>query len=57
LASNKPNWQTCNKSTKIATLLTILCILQCNYTKRIKQDALDTNSVQLKTFAHYLWQI
>jgi len=42
----------------MATLLTaILCLLLRNYTKRIKQEFLDTDSVQLKTFAYYLWQI
>jgi len=28
-----------------------------NCTKRIKQEFLDTNSVPLKTFAYYSWQI
>jgi len=42
----------------MATLLTaILCLLLRNCTKRIKQEFLDTDSVQLKTFAYYLWQI
>jgi len=42
----------------MATLLTaILCLLLRNCTKTIKQEFLDTDSVQLKTFAHYLWQI
>jgi len=42
----------------MATLLTaILCLLLHNCTKRIKQEFLDTDSVQLKTFAYYLWQI
>jgi len=35
----------------------ILCRLLRNCTKRIKQEFLDTNSVQSKTFAYYLWQI
>jgi len=42
----------------MATLLTaILCILLRNCTKKIEQEFLDTVSVQLKTFAYYLWQI
>jgi len=37
----------------MATLLTaILCLLLRNSTKRIKQKFLDTDSVQLKTFAY-----
>jgi len=28
-----------------------------NFTKRIKQEFLDADSVQLKNFAYYLWQI
>jgi len=40
-----------------ALLTTILCILLCNCTKRIKQEFLDTDSVQLKTFAYYFWQM
>jgi len=38
-------------------LTTILCLLLRNCTKRIKQEFLDTVSVQLKTFAYYLRQI
>jgi len=42
----------------MATLLTaILCLLLRNCTKRMKQEFLDTDSVQLKTFGYYLWQI
>jgi len=42
----------------MATLLTaILCLFLRNCTKRIKQELLDTVSVQLKTFTYYLWQI
>jgi len=42
----------------MATLLTaILCLLLCDCTKRIKQEFLDTESLQLKTFAYYLRQI
>jgi len=42
----------------MATLLTaILCLWLCNCTERIKEEFLDTDSVQLKTFAYYLWQI
>jgi len=38
----------------MAILLTaILCLLLRNCTKRIKQEFLDTDSVQLKTFAYY----
>ena len=47
-----------SKSAKMATLLaTILCLLLRNCKKRIKQEFLDTDSVKLKTFAYYLWQI
>jgi len=28
-----------------------------NRTQRIKQEFLDTDSVQLKAFSYYLWQI
>jgi len=40
----------------MATLLTAigLCLLLRNCTNRIKQEFLDTDSVQLKTFACYL---
>jgi len=42
----------------MAILLTaILCLLLRYCTKRIKQEFLDTDSVQLKTFAYYFWQI
>jgi len=42
----------------MATLLTaILCLLLRNCTKRTKQEFVDTDSVQLKTFAYYLRQI
>jgi len=42
----------------MATLLSaILCLLLHNCTKRIKQEFLDTDSVQLETLAYYLWQI
>jgi len=42
----------------MATLLTaILCLLLRNCTKRIKQEFLDIDSFQLKTFANYVWQI
>jgi len=42
----------------MATLLTAtLCLLLHNCTKRIKQELLDTDSVHLKTFAYYFWQI
>jgi len=42
----------------MATLLTaILYLLLRNCTKRIKQEFLDTDSVQLKPFAYYLWQV
>jgi len=42
----------------MATLLTaIFCFLLRICTKRIKQEFLDTDSVQLKTFAYYLWHI
>jgi len=47
-----------SKSAKMPILLTaILCLLLRNCTKRIKQEFLDPDSVQLKTFAYYLWQI
>jgi len=40
----------------MATLLTaILCLLLRTCTKRIKQEFLDTRSVELKTFVYYLW--
>jgi len=35
-------------------LSAILCLLLRNYTKRIKREILDTDSVQLETFAYYL---
>jgi len=39
----------------MATLLTAsLCLLLRNCIKRIKQEFLDTDSVQPKTFAYYL---
>ena len=42
----------------MATLLTaILDLLLSNCTKRIEEEFLDTDGVQLKTFAYYLWQI
>jgi len=41
----------------MAKLLTAICLLLRNCTKRIKQEFLDLDSVQLKTFAYYLWQI
>jgi len=42
----------------MATLLTtILCLLLRNCTHRIKQKFLDTDSIQLKSFAYYFWQI
>jgi len=42
----------------MATLLTaILCLLLCNCAKRIKQEFLDTDSLQLKPFAYYLRQM
>jgi len=42
----------------MATLLTaILCLLLCDCTKRIQQEFLDTDGVQFKTFAYYVWVI
>jgi len=42
----------------MVTLLTVvLCLLLRNCTKRIKQEFLDTDGVQLKTLAYYVWQI
>jgi len=42
----------------MATPLTaILCVLLRNCLNRTKQEFLDTDSVQLKTIAYYLWQI
>ena len=41
----------------VALLTAILCLLLRNCTKRIKQEFLDTASVQMKTFAYYLCQI
>jgi len=42
----------------MATLLSAsLCLLLRSCTKRIIQEFLDTDSVQFKTFAYYLWQI
>jgi len=39
----------------MATLLTaILCVLLRNCTKRIKQEFLDTDSVELETFAYFM---
>jgi len=35
----------------------LLRLLLRNCTKRIKQEFMGTDSVQLKTFADYLWQI
>jgi len=41
----------------VTTLLTaILCLLLRNCTKRIQQEFLETDGVQLKTIAYYLWQ-
>ena len=46
------------KSTKMETQPTaISCFLLRNCTKRVKQEFLDTDSIQLKTFDYYLWQI
>jgi len=42
----------------MATLLTaIIGLFLRNCTKRIEEEFLDTDDVQLKTFAYYLWQI
>jgi len=40
-----------------ALLIAILYLLLRNCTKRIKQEFLDPDNVQMKTFAYYLWQI
>jgi len=40
-----------------ALLIAILCLLLLKCTKRFKQEFLDTDSVQMKTFAYYTWQI
>jgi len=42
----------------MTTLLTaILDLLLHNCAKRIEEEFLDTDDVQLKTYAYYLWQI
>jgi len=38
-------------------LAAFLCLLLRNCTKMIKQEFLDADSIQLKTFAYCLWKI